>query len=146
MINPAKLLPLAGIALPPGYTLYVPYNVRTYTFTGGPQLNYRHFKQVTLFVHPSVGGLHQDTTARPIDPIQSAVVGGILGTSPKTSDTVVFYGIGGGLDLNVLKHMSIRMNTDIVHTKLYSGLLNFGENNVRFSIGPAFHFGKNVEK
>ncbi|MGZ4788729.1 MAG: outer membrane beta-barrel protein [Terriglobales bacterium] len=141
----AKLAPYLGL-LPPGYTLYVPYNVRTYTFAGGPQLNYRHFKQVTFFIHPSLGAMHQDTTARAKDPIQTAIVGGLLGPTAKTSDTVVFYGVGGGIDLNVHKHLSFKLHTDFVHTKLYSGLLNGGENNIRFSVGPVFHFGKNVAK
>lgn len=138
----APFLPL----LPPGYSLYAPYNVTTYTFTAGPQINIRKLKAVTFFVHPSLGGLHQDTTARPKDPIQTAVIAGLLGPKMKTSDTVLFVGIGGGIDLNVHKHMSIRFNTEIVHTGLYSGLLKGGQNNLRFSVGPAFHFGKNIVK
>ena len=141
----AQLAPFLGL-LPPGYTLCVPYNVRTYTYAAGPQFNYRHFKQITFFIHPSLGAMHQDTTARPKDPIQTAVVAGLLGPKPKTSDTVVFWGVGGGIDLNVHKNVSFKLHTDFVHTKLYSGLLNAGENDVRFSVGPVFHFGKNVAK
>jgi hypothetical protein len=143
--NQAALAPYRNL-LPPGYTLYVPYDVTTYTFTAGPQINIRKLKYITFFVHPSIGGLHQDTTANPIDQIQTAVVNGLLGPSHKTSDTVFFYGIGGGLDLNVHKHMSIKLHTDFVHTGLYSDLLDGGQNNVRFSVGPVFHFGKNILK
>lgn len=132
--------------LPPGYTLYAPYSARTYTFTAGPQINYRHFKQVTLFIRPSLGGLHQAATAHPIDPIQTLVVQQLLGAAMKKSDLVLFYGFGGGVDLNVMKHVAIRMGVDFVHTDLFSNLLNGGENNVRFSVGPTFHWGKNVEK
>lgn len=143
----AALAAMIGAGLvPPTYNLYVPYDVRTYTFAGGPQLNYRHFKLVTFFIHPSLGAMHQDTTAKPVDAVQTAIVAGLLGASGKTSDTVVFYGIGGGIDLNVHKNVSFKLHTDFVHTKLYSGILNGGENDVRFSVGPVFHFGKNVAK
>ena len=145
-LAPAMAALIAAGKVPPGYTLYVPYNVRTYTYAAGPQLNYRHFKQVTFFIHPSLGAMHQDTSARPNDLIQTVIVGGLLGKSMKTSDTVMFYGIGGGIDLNVHKNVSIKLHTDFVHTKLYSDLLAGGENNVRFSVGPVFHFGKNVAK
>ena len=140
--------PPAGLAglIPPGYVIFAPYDTTTYTFTAGPQFNYRHFDAVTFFIHPSIGGLHQSATAKPTDPIQTAIVQGLLGPSMKKSDLVVFWGIGGGFDVNVAKHMSVRFFTDIVHTNLFSGLLNGGENNFRFSVGPAFHWGKNVEK
>ena len=144
----ASLAPLvmAGI-IPPDYQVYSQYDTTTYTFTAGPQFNYRHFKWVTLFIHPSIGGLHQTATAKPnlADPIQVAIVQELLGPSMKKSDLVVFWGIGGGIDWNVSKHVHIRTATDIVHTNLFSGLLNGGENNVRFSVGPTFSFGKNVE-
>lgn len=140
-------LVLAGV-IPADYQVYSQYDATTYTFTAGPQFNYRHFKWITLFIHPSIGGLHQTATAKPNlnDPVQVGIVQQLLGPSMKKSDLVVFWGIGGGVDVNVVKHMSIRLATDIVHTDLYSGLLNGGENNVRFSVGPAFHWGKNIEK
>ncbi len=141
----AQLAPFQG-QLPPGYQLNVPYSVRTYTFTVGPQLNLRKLKYVTFFIHPSIGGMHQDTTAKPADQIQTMVVRGLLGPSNDVSDTVVFYGVGGGLDLNVHKHVSLRFTSDFVHTNLYSNLLDGGQNDVRFSVGPAFHFGKNIAK
>jgi len=148
MLNPAKQAALAPYLplLPAGYTLYVPYGVTTYTFTAGPQINIRNLKYVTFFIHPSIGGMHQDTTAHPKDPIQTMIVAGLLGSSGKTSDTVMFWGVGGGIDFNVAKHMSIRLTSDFVNTGLYSNLLNGRQNDIRFSVGPAFHFGKNVEK
>jgi hypothetical protein len=140
--------PPAGLGglIPPGYVLYAPYNAKTFTFTAGPQLNYRHFAAVTFFVHPSIGGLYQSALAKPKDPIQQAVVIGLLGPGMKKTDLVLFYGIGGGLDMNVSQHVSVRFAADFVHTNLFSGLLNGGQNNFRFSCGPAFHWGKNVEK
>ena len=147
-LSPADQTELAAFAplIPAGYTVYAPYNTRTYTFTAGPQINIRKLKQVTFFVRPSIGGLHQAATARPIDPIQTAIVGALLGSSMKKSDLVLFYGFGGGMDLNFSKHVALRMGVDFVHTDLFSGLLNGGENNVRFSVGPTLRWGKNILK
>jgi opacity protein-like surface antigen len=154
MLKPALQQQLAGALgqlaaaglLPPGYSLYVPYNVTTYTFTVGPQINIRNLKYVTFFIHPSIGGMHQSTSLNPADPIQTLVVSQLVGSSHKTSDTVAFFGVGGGLDLNVSKHMSIRLTSDFVNTGLYSNLLNGRQNDIRFSVGPSFHFGKNTPK
>lgn len=134
----------AGL-VPPGYVVYMPYDVTTYTFTLGPQINIRNLKYVTFFIHPSIGGMHQDTRLNPKDPIQTLIATGLIGTSHKTSDTVPFFGVGGGFELNVHKHMSMRFTTDIVNTGLYSNMLNGRQTDYRFSVGPAFHFGKNVE-
>jgi hypothetical protein len=141
----AALAPFVTL-FPPGYQLFVPYEVRTYTFTAGPQINIRKLKAITFFVRPSIGGLHQGATAHPQDMIQTAVTTGLLGPSLKKSDLVLFYGFGGGMDLNFHKNVSLRLGADLVHTNLFSGLLNGGENNIRFSVGPAFHWGRNVAK
>jgi hypothetical protein len=76
------------------------------------------------------------------------MVGIINGLVPgaKTSDSGVFYGFGGGLDANFTKHVGIRTQADFVHTSLFSNLLNSGQNTIRFSIGPTFHFGPNIVK
>jgi len=47
------------LVIPANYQLWAPFNATTQTFTAGPQLNYRHFKKVTLFVHPSIGAIHE---------------------------------------------------------------------------------------
>lgn len=138
-------LVMAG-QIPPTYVLYMPFSVRTYTFTIGPQINIRNLKYVTFFIHPSIGGMHQDTQLNPKDPVQTLVANGLIGTSHKTDDLVPFFGVGGGFELNVHKNMSLRFTTDIVNTGLYSNMLNGRQTDYRFSVGPSFHFGKNVEK
>lgn len=154
MLNSAKQQQLGAVVtqlvlagqIPPTYNLYMPYSVTTYTFTVGPQINFRQLKYVTFFVHPSIGGMHQETKLNPLDPVQTLIATGLVGTSHKTSDTVPFFGVGGGIDINVHKNMSIRLTTDFVNTGLYSDMLAGRQNDIRFSVGPAFHFGKNVEK
>lgn len=131
--------------IPPGYQLYMPFNAKTFTIAAGPQLNYRHFKYVTLFIHPDLGAIHERAELNPRDPIQT-LVGAALAPGNKKTDTVVFYGVGGGLDLNASKHVALRVTVDYVHCDLFSDLLKDARNTVRVSIGPTFRFGKNVEK
>ena len=130
--------------LPAGYTLAVPATATTYTYSAGPQFSLRKFKTVTFFARPALGALHSDITLKPGDPISTAIVTKLIGPSMKTSDTVMFYGFGGGMDFNVSKHVGIRTAADFVHYDMFSSLLNGGRNSVRFSVGPTFRFGSNV--
>src|SRR5215472_19063436 len=76
----AKLAPVLPY-LPPGYKVWTPYYANTYTITGGPQFNYRHFKYVTLFIHPDIGAMHQSITVNPPDIIMTGIVKNLLGPS-----------------------------------------------------------------
>jgi hypothetical protein len=140
----------AGIAagvIPPGYRLtYVPSDSTTYTYSAGPQINFRQLKAVTFFVRPALGALHESATLNPTDPITKALVEGLVGPTFGKTDTVVFYGFGGGMDFNLSRHFALRTAADFVHYNMLSGLLNGGRNSVRFSIGPAFRFGGNIVK
>jgi hypothetical protein len=99
----AKLIPFLP-SLPPGYILAVPYNTSTQTYEGGPQFNYRHFKHLTLFARPALGALHSTFNAKPKDPIQTGIVDALIGPSMSKSDTVVFYGFGGGGTWEITPH------------------------------------------
>ena len=143
----AQLMALAEAGLlPPGYTVSVPTTSTTYTYSGGPQINIRKFKPVTFFIRPALGALHESASLNPTDPITKALVIGLVGTSQHKSDTVVFYGFGGGMDFNLSRHVGVRTAADFVHYDMFSGLLNGGRNTVRFSVGPTFRFGKNIIK
>lgn len=133
-----------GATLPPGYNLTMPSNSTTYTFSAGPQINIRKMRGVTFFVRPALGGLHETATLKPGDPIAKAVAQALVGSSLQKSDTVLFYGFGGGMDFNLSKHFAVRTAADYVHYNMFSNLLNGGENSVRFSVGPTFRFGENI--
>ena len=135
---------LAGVPLPPGYVIQVPFDATTSTYSAGPQFNYRHFSKVTLFARPALGVLHEAVTATPSDPIQTAIVAGLV-PSGKKSDTVVFYGVGGGFDIVPTKHVGLRVGFDFVHVNLFDGFLAEGRNSLRMSIGPTWRWGKSVE-
>ena len=139
----AKLAPYLPL-LPPGYALSVPYDATNYTYEAGPQFNYRGFKKVTFFVRPALGAIHAKFTARPSDPIQAAIVNGLLHGSTSQTDTVLFYGFGGGLTWEITPNFGIRAATDMVHYNFFSDLLNGGRNTVRFTVGTKYSFGKNI--
>jgi hypothetical protein len=118
----------------------------TETFAAGPQLAYRHWKPVTLFLRPVFfGAIHETATPKPADPIATAIVAQLAPSGQKT-DWTWFLGFGGGFDINFSHHFSLRTQTDIVWDHLFSDLLQNGRWTVRFSVGPAFNFGRNIVK
>ncbi|HZD33316.1 MAG TPA: hypothetical protein VE779_16840 [Candidatus Angelobacter sp.] len=139
----AKLAPIFPY-LPAGYTVYAPYHANTYTITGGPQFNYRHFKYVTLFIHPDIGAMYQSIQIHPQDAIIGGIATSLLGSSMKTTQWTGFYGVGGGLDVNVTKHVGLRFQSDWVYTNMFDNLLKNPQYTWRMSASPTFRFGKNV--
>jgi hypothetical protein len=132
--------------LPAGYTLSLNSNSTSQTITAGPQLAYRHFSKITLFIRPSIGAIHDTATPQPgSDPIAKIVVAA-LAPSGKKTDTTGFYGFGGGFDYIFSKHISVRVQADLVYQHLFNDLLQSGMLTTRFSIGPCFNFGKNIAR
>jgi len=138
-----QLAPLkaAGL-LPANYEPAVGMHSKSQTYATGPQINYRRFKAVTLFIHPDLGAIHESASATPTDIISRALVAQMAPSGVKT-DWTYFYGVGGGIDFNVTHHFGLKVHVDFVHDHLFSDLLD-GRNSLRFSVGPAFHFGKNI--
>jgi hypothetical protein len=131
--------------LPAGYTVAVPSDSLTQTLAAGPQLSYRHFKKVTLFVRLSIGAIHEVATPQPEDPIAKLIVGA-LAPSGKKTDWTPFYGFGGGADFLFSKHIGVRVQADLVYDHLFNDILQDGRLTTRFSIGPCFNFGRNIRK
>lgn len=136
------LLAAAG-RLPAGYALSVPVDSRTQTFTAGPQLAYRRWKPITLFVRPSCGLIREVAEAMPADLIARGVVAQ-LSPEGEMKDWTPFFGAGWGADLNLTGNFAIRIQADYVWDHLFPDLLSDGRPTLRFSIGPAFNFGKNI--
>jgi hypothetical protein len=141
-IRPQDLTPSLQAQLAPilpllGPNPAIPFDSITYTFTAGPQINFRQLKWVTFFVRPAIGGMHELATLKPVGPVQTLVVAA-LAPGGKRSDLKPFYGVGGGLDLNATGHFAIRVGVDVVHVNLFDNILNGGRNSVRVSVGPAF--------
>jgi hypothetical protein len=134
----------AGL-LPPNYNASVYTTVQTQTFASGPSLVIRHFKHFAILLHPSLGAVHEIATPHPADPIQSTLVTQLI-PGKNTMDWQGFYGIGGGLDIGVTRHLGVRMQTDVVWDHLFDDILRNGRWTIRASIGPSFHFGKNIAR
>jgi hypothetical protein len=137
-------LATAGL-LPAGFTLSVPAHSSTQTFAAGPQLAYRHFSKITLFVRPSIGAIREVATPHPTNVIAAAIAKQLVPSGQKT-DWTAFYGFGGGVDLLFSRHVGLRVQADLVYDHLFSDLLRDGRFTTRFSIGPCFNFGKNIVK
>jgi hypothetical protein len=138
-------LAAAGL-VPPGYNVVMPIHSRTQTFAAGPQLAYRHFKHETLFWRPVfAGAIYERASPQPTDPIQAAIAAQLAPSGVKT-DTTWFVGFGGGIDILATRHLALRTQTDVVWDHLFSDLLRNGRWTVRFSVGPAFNFGKNIQR
>ena len=132
--------------LPPGYALVLPAHSRTQTFAVGPQLAFRHWVHETIFVRPVfAGAVHEAATAKPQDPIGAAILAQVAPSGTKT-DTTWFLGLGGGFDILPSRHLGIRTQADVVYDHLFNDLLKDGRWTIRFSVGPAFNFGKNIAR
>lgn len=131
-------------SLPPGYQLRVPTDLTIQTFSAGSQLVYRHFSGATFFVHPVLSAFRVEATPRPTDPV-AAIVSRMLVPSGKKRDLTGGFGVGGGTDLRVSRHLSARMQVDIAHSHPMNDILGNGGWIYRFSAGPSFHFGRNIE-
>jgi hypothetical protein len=129
--------------LPANYSLAVPTDAFTQTFALGPQLAFRKFSRAGLFVRPALGALRERVVPHPTDPFSTVIVGGLAPAGFKR-DWTGFYGVGGGADIKVTKHMALRMQFDAVYNHPFNDILANGRWTFRTSLGPSFHFGKNV--
>ena len=142
----AQLAQMAAAHLiPAGYALAVSTHSTSQTFALGPQLAYRHFSHLTLFLRPSLGAIHEEAVPHPADAIATAIAKELAPTGKKT-DWTGFYGFGGGFDILLSKHFALRTQADLVYDHLFNDLLKDGRWTVRFSVGPCFNFGKNIAK
>jgi hypothetical protein len=126
-----------------GYHLAVPTDAATQTFAFGPQLVDRHYSKLTLFVRPSLGALRERAVPHPTDLFSTGVVQ-VLAPAGFKLDWTGFYGFGGGAEVAVSKHIGIRGQMDVVYNHPFNDILADGRWTYRFSVGPSFHFGRNI--
>jgi hypothetical protein len=120
----------------------VPFKSTTYTFAAGPQFYLRKWEHVTFFARPGFGGIHENANIS--FPPQLAPLFQLLRVPLPTAhqtDTELFFGLGGGFDINVSRKIGLRFATDWVNTHLFSNLLVPRQNYIRFSVGPTFRWG-----
>ncbi len=131
-----------SLGAPPPNEVNVPFRSTSYTFAVGPQIYIRHWKAVTFLARPGLGGIHEEADIA-LPPQLGQLLTLLGATTPKShqTDTAVFFGLGGGFDLNISRPVGIRFATDWVNTHLFTNLLVNRQNYVRFSIGPTFRWG-----
>lgn len=123
-------------------SIKVAFKSTTYTFAAGPQFYLRKWEKVTFFARPGFGGIHENADiAFPPALVPLFAVLQLPLPNAHQSDTEVFFGLGGGFDLNVSKKVGARFAVDWVNTHLFSNLLTPRQNYIRFSVGPTFRWG-----
>jgi len=142
-INTAQAGYIALGYLPANYRLAVPTDAATQTFAFGPQLVDRHYSKLTLFVRPSLGALRERAVPHAADAFQALIVGQLAPAGFKL-DWTGFYGLGGGAEFAVSKHIGIRGQMDFVYNHPFNDILADGRWTYRYSVGPSFHFGRNM--
>jgi hypothetical protein len=142
-VNAAQAQFIAGGLLPANYHLAVPTDAATQTFAFGPQLAYRHFSKLTLFLRPSLGALRERAVPHPADAFQTLIVGQLAPAGFKL-DWTGFYGVGGGGDYSINQHLGIRAQMDVVYNHPFNDILANGRWTFRYSVGPSFRWGRNM--
>jgi hypothetical protein len=142
-VNAAQAGYIAAHLLPANYFLAVPTDAATQTFAFGPQLADRHYAKITLFLRPSLGALRERAVPHAQDAFQTVIVGQLAPAGFKL-DWTGFYGVGGGAEVAVSKHLSIRGQMDVVYNHPFNDILADGRWTYRYSVGPSFQFSRNV--
>lgn len=120
----------------------VAFRSTTYTFAAGTQFYLRKWEKVTLFARPGFGGIHENANiAFPPALVPLFTFLQLPVPNAHQSDTQLFFGLGGGFDVNVSKKVGARFAVDWVNTHLFSNLLAPRQNYIRFSVGPTFRWG-----
>jgi len=123
--------------------IYVPFKSTTYTFAVGPQIYIRKWKKITLLARPGLGGIHESANLT-----FPPGLGGLFELlnipipNSHQTDTTWFFGLGGGFDLNLSRHVGFRFTADWINTHLFSDLLSNRQNYARFTIGPTWRWGQ----
>lgn len=131
-----------SIGAPPPNMVHVAFKSTTYTFAAGPQFYIRKWEKVTFFARPGFGGIHENAnfafppTLVPLFEFLQVPI-----PNARQTDTQVFFGLGGGFDVNVSRKVGMRFAADWVNTHLFSNLLTPRQNYIRFSLGPTFRWG-----
>jgi hypothetical protein len=144
-INGAEAQYMALGLLPPNYRLAVGTDATTQTFAAGPQFIFRRHSKLAVFARPDLGALRERVVPSATDPFTTVIVHNLAPAGFKR-DWVGFYGLGGGGDVLLSKHVGLRIQFDAVHVHPFDDLLDHGRWTFRTSLGPSFHFGRNVAR
>ena len=94
-------------------------------------------------MRPSIGLMREAASPHPADPIAAGVAAALVPNGKKI-DWTTFYGFGYGFDIHFNSHFAWRTQGDLVWDHLFKDTLRDGRWTTRFSVGPAFNFGRNI--
>jgi hypothetical protein len=131
-------------ALPANYALRVNTDASLQSYAMGPQFNFRHFRRVTIFTHPSFGAFREQAWPHGTDPFALAVVSEMTHGTGTKIDWTGFYGFAGGMDITITRHFGLRAQADFVWQHPFNDVMANGFWTERYSFGPSYHFGRNI--
>ncbi|MBB6147305.1 outer membrane protein OmpA-like peptidoglycan-associated protein/opacity protein-like surface antigen [Silvibacterium bohemicum] len=110
-----------------------------YLYLFGPRISFRNYSRVTPFVQALFGGVYAS------DVTLSGCTGAAC--TPLPAQNAFALTAGGGLDIRVSRHVSIRpVQAEYLMTRFADTVTNAGDmqNNIRLSAGLVFSFGGNA--
>jgi opacity protein-like surface antigen/outer membrane protein OmpA-like peptidoglycan-associated protein len=108
-----------------------------YTYLFGPRISFRNNQRFTPFVQALFGGIHASDVT-----LASGCMG--VGCTPLPAENSFSWTGGGGLDINLRRHLAIRLiQAEYLMTKFqnYSTGTASSQNDMRLSSGIVFRFG-----
>ncbi|HUA01884.1 MAG TPA: outer membrane beta-barrel protein [Candidatus Aquilonibacter sp.] len=102
------------------------------TFMGGPRIYPIGHHKISPFVHALFGGDHASISVPDCDD---------EGDSCKYSDTTFAFEAGGGIDLNLTRHIAVRaIEADWEDTRVFGGFEIPAQNNFKYKAAILFKF------
>jgi hypothetical protein len=107
-------------------------NLRVYSYVFGPRYSFRKHERVTPFVHLLLGGGHAG----------GSLYNGTSSTPGLGSHNAFTMVTGGGIDVNLNRHVALRvLQADYFFSKFRNNT-NDHQNNLRLSFGVVFRLGE----
>jgi opacity protein-like surface antigen len=131
--GPIALTPRCAQPPCPSVTQSAEINPRLFNFLGGPEFKWRNATRLTPFAHAIFGVAHTTATFQTSGPAGSL--------SRNDADTGFAMTYGGGLQVRILRRLSIRVSLDYSKALVGSSALSPQRvDSLGYSAGVVFHF------
>jgi opacity protein-like surface antigen len=106
--------------------------IHVHTIMAGPQFAYSRNRTFKPFVRALVGGAFNDVS------LNELVNNVAQGPEVSTDDSGFAFGAGGGTDIRLANHLSVRLAADYIRTFFFDD----SQNNARATVGIVYHWGE----
>ncbi|MFZ0819942.1 MAG: outer membrane beta-barrel protein [Candidatus Acidiferrales bacterium] len=133
--NPTRWLGLVGDfgVYYQGTVVGNPASLTIFTYQFGPRISWRASKRLTPFAQALVGGGYAGGT------LYTSSLG--AGAAPLGASNAFTFTVGGGLDVNLNRHVALRLfQAEYLYSQFVNAVDN-RQNNLRASAGLVFRFG-----